>query len=144
MRLRRMKVLFLCTGNSCRSQMGEILLRRLRPGWAVFSAGVEAHGLNPRMQVVMTETGDLPSDLRSKTLDDLATEGHPLASFDMVLTLCGDALDRCPVLPKSVAHEHWGLPDPAKARGTEDEILGQFRAVRDDLGSRLAAFVGGR
>ncbi|MBI3129909.1 MAG: arsenate reductase ArsC [Acidobacteria bacterium] len=135
-----MKLLFLCTGNSCRSQMGEILLRRLRPEWTVLSAGVEAHGLNPRMQVVMAETGELPSDLRSKTLDDLAVEGHPLASFDVVLTLCGDALDRCPVLPKAIAHEHWGLPDPAKATGTEDEILNRFRAVRDDLHHRLATF----
>lgn len=120
--------------------MGEILLRRLRPDLAVFSAGVEAHGLNPRMKVVMAETGDLPSDLRSKTLDDLAAEGHPLASFDQVLTLCGDALDRCPVLPKTVTHEHWGLPDPAKATGSEEEILTQFRAVRDDLRRRLEAF----
>ena len=135
-----MKLLFLCTGNSCRSQMGEILLRRLRPEWTVLSAGVEAHGLNPRMQVVMAEAGELPSDLRSKTLEDLASEGHPLASFDVVLTLCGDALDRCPMLPKSIAHEHWGLPDPAKATGTEDEILNQFRAVRDDLHHRLATF----
>ncbi|HJW32662.1 MAG TPA: arsenate reductase ArsC [Holophagaceae bacterium] len=135
-----MKLLFLCTGNSCRSQMGEILLRRLRPDWCVLSAGVEAHGLNPRMQRVMAETGELPADLRSKTLEDLAAEGHPLASFDVVLTLCGDALDRCPVLPKAITHEHWGLPDPAKATGTEDAILNQFRAVRDDLHRRLAAF----
>ncbi len=135
-----MKLLFLCTGNSCRSQMGEILLRRLRPDWTVLSAGVEAHGLNPRMKVVMAETGELPADLRSKTLDDLAAEGHPLASFDVVLTLCGDALDRCPVLPPGLKHEHWGLPDPAKATGTEAEILNQFRAVRDDLAHRLATF----
>ena len=135
-----MKLLFLCTGNSCRSQMGEILLRRLRPEWTVLSAGVEAHGLNPRMRIVMAETGELPSDLRSKTLDDLALEGHPLASFDGVLTLCGDALDRCPVLPKSITHEHWGLPDPARATGTEDEILDRCRAVRDDLANRLASF----
>ena len=139
-----MKLLFLCTGNSCRSQMGEILLRRLRPDWTVLSAGVEAHGLNPRMKGVMAETGALPADLRSKTLDDLATEGHPLASFDVVPTLCGDALDRCPVLPKSIIHEHWGLPDPAKATGTEDQILDQFRAVREDLAARLATFAEGR
>ena len=136
-----MKVLFLCTGNSCRSQMGEVLLRRLRPEWIVLSAGVEAHGLNPRMKVVMTETGALPADLRSKTLDDLAAEGHPLGGFDQVLTLCGDALDRCPVLPATVRHTHWGLPDPARASGSEEEILDQFRAVRDDLDARLRAFV---
>ena len=91
-----MRVLFLCTGNSCRSQMGEILLRRLRPAWTVASAGVEAHGLNPRMLQVMSEEGHLPPDLRSKTLDDLAAEGQPLAAFDQVFSLCGDALDRCP------------------------------------------------
>jgi arsenate reductase len=139
-----MKLLFLCTGNSCRSQMGEILLRRLRPEWTVLSAGVEAHGLNPRMAAVMAEMGELPSDLRSKTLDDLAAEGHPLGSFDVVLTLCGDALDRCPVFPRSIAHEHWGLPDPARATGTETEILARFRAVREELAARLSAFVVGR
>jgi protein-tyrosine-phosphatase len=96
------------------------------------------------MEEVMAETGDLPADLRSKTLDDLAAEGHPLASFDVVLTLCGDALDRCPVLPPGLSHEHWGLPDPAKATGTESEILAQFRAVRDDLHTRLAAWEAGR
>ena len=124
--------------------MGEILLRRLRPHWGVFSAGIEAHGLNPRMLEVMAEAGELPSDLRSKTLDDLGEEGHSLDYFDVVFTLCGDALDRCPVLPKSITHEHWGLPDPAKATGTEDEILDQFRAVRDELHRRLAAFSEGR
>jgi arsenate reductase len=139
-----MRVLFLCTGNSCRSQMGEILLRRLRPSWTVASAGVEAHGLNPRMLQVMSETGHLPPDLRSKTLADLEAEGQPLASFDAVLTLCGDALDRCPVLPPVLRHEHWGLPDPAQAVGPEAEVLGQFRAVREDLARRLAAFVEGR
>jgi arsenate reductase (thioredoxin) len=136
-----MKIMFLCTGNSCRSQMGEILLRRLCPSWSVYSCGVEAHGLNPRMLQVMKESGDLPQDLASKTLNDLAEQGHPLNSFDKVITLCGDALERCPVLPKSVQHEHWGLPDPAKATGNEAEILDQFRKVRDELGSRLRNFV---
>lgn len=121
--------------------MGEILLRRLRPDWTVLSAGVEAHGLNPRMKVVMAETGALPPDLRSKTLEDLAREGRPLASFEVVITLCGDALDRCPRLPASLRHAHWGLPDPAKVEGDEAHILSQFRAVRDDLAARLAAFV---
>lgn len=136
-----MKVLFLCTGNSCRSQMGELLLRRLRPSWDVQSAGVEAHGLNPLMIQVMEETGNMPTDLRSKTVDDLAAAGYPLDSFDAVLTLCGDALERCPVLPRSVAQEHWGLPDPAKAVGSEREILGQFRTVRDNLKTLLIRWV---
>lgn len=132
-----MKILFLCTGNSCRSQMGEVMLRRLRPAWEVHSAGLEAHGLNPSMLAVMGELGPVPADLHSKTLDDLAGAGHPLESFHTVITLCGDALDRCPVLPRSTLHEHWGLPDPAKAIGDEEEILPQFRAVRDDLKSKI-------
>ncbi len=132
-----MKVLFLCTGNSCRSQMGEVLLRRLRPDWEVHSAGVEAHGLNPIMLVVMKESGAVPTDLRSKTVDELAAAGHPLESFDVLLTLCGDARDRCPVLPRTVWQEHWPLADPARAFGSEREVLGQFRGVRDDLTYRL-------
>ena len=132
-----MKVLFLCTGNSCRSQLGEVLLRRLSPSWEVHSAGVEAHGLNPRMLQVLEESGQMPSDLYSKSLKDLAAQGHSLDSFQVVITLCGDARDRCPVLPRSITHEHWSLPDPAKSVGTEEEILTKFRAVRDDLKSRL-------
>lgn len=136
-----MKVLFLCTGNSCRSQMGEILLRRLRPTWEVHSAGLESHGLNPLMLQVMGESGKVPSDLHSKTLEELATAGHPLASFDKVVTLCGDALDRCPMLPSKVSHEHWSYPDPAKFFGSEREILGNFRRVRDDLSHRMKHWV---
>ncbi len=139
-----MKVLFLCTGNSCRSQMGEVLLRHLRPCWNVFSAGVEAHGLNPRMLQVMAEIGPIPDDLHSKTLDDLAAIGHPLDSFDLVITLCGDALDRCPLLPSTVNHEHWELPDPAKFTGSEEEVMERFRAVRDDLRQRLDPWILGR
>ena len=136
-----MKVLFLCTGNSCRSQMGEVLLRRLRPSWEIHSAGVEAHGLNPRMLQVMEESGQMPSDLYSKSLKDLAAQGHSLDSFQAVITLCGDALDRCPKLPRTITHEHWGLEDPAKAKGTEEAVLAQFRAVREDLKSRLGQWL---
>ena len=139
-----MKVLFLCTGNSCRSQMGEILLRRLRPAWQVHSAGLEAHGLNPVMLQVMGEGGKLPADLHSKTIDELQAAGHPLDSFDTVVTLCGDARDRCPVLPGKVIHEHWGFPDPASFFGSEREILGHFRRVRDDLSHRMQHWAGTR
>lgn len=136
-----MKILFLCTGNSCRSQMGEILLRRLRPDWQVHSAGLEAHGLHPVMLQVMAEGDKLPPELHSKTLDELLAAGHPLDSFDRVVTLCGDARDRCPVLPGHVFHEHWNLPDPAKFFGSEREILGHFRRVRDDLNHRMQQWV---
>ncbi len=132
-----MKVLFLCTGNSCRSQMGEILLRRLRPDWEVHSAGVEAHGLNPVMLKVMEEGGKLPPGLHSKTIEDLQAAGHPLDSYTTVVTLCGDARDRCPVLPGTVHQEHWDFPDPAAFFGSAREILGHFRRVRDDLNHRL-------
>jgi arsenate reductase len=121
--------------------MGEVLLRRLRPTWQVHSAGLEAHGLNPIMLQVMADGGKLPTDLHSKTIDELHSEGHPLESFDKVLTLCGDALDRCPVLPATVSHEHWDFSDPAKFFGSEREILGHFRRVRDDLNHLLLRWV---
>ena len=96
------------------------------------------------MLQVMAEGGKLPPDLQSKTLGDLIAAGHPLDSFDTVVTLCGDALDRCPALPSKVIHEHWGLPDPAKFFGSEREILGHFRRVRDDLNHRMQHWVGTR
>ena len=96
------------------------------------------------MLQVMGEGGKLPTDLVSKTIDDLQAAGHPLDSFDMVVTLCGDARDRCPALPGTVIREHWGLPDPAKFFGSEREILGHFRRVRDDLSHRMKHWAGTR
>jgi len=131
------RIYFLCTGNSCRSQMAE--------GWArhlggerieVQSAGVEAHGLNPRAVQVMREVGVDISHHRSKLIDP-----DFLEQADYVITLCGDANDRCPVTPPHVKRLHWGFPDPAKVTGSEEEILNQFRQVRDAIGARIRAFL---
>ncbi|MBL0312469.1 MAG: arsenate reductase ArsC [Holophagaceae bacterium] len=121
--------------------MGEVMLRRFRPTWQVYSAGLEAHDLHPVMLQVMAEGGKLPTDLHSKSIQDLISAGHPLESFDRVVTLCGDALNRYPVVPGKVIHEQWSFPDPAKFFGSEREILGHFRRVRDDLSHRMQHWV---
>lgn len=125
----RKRVMFLCTGNSCRSQMAEGFARHLGGDrWEVYSAGLEPAGLNPRAVEVMKEEGIDISAQESKPIDpDL------LRSVDVVVTLCGDAHDRCPVTPPHVRRLHWPLPDPARAEGSEDEIMAVFRRVRDDI-----------
>jgi arsenate reductase len=129
-----MQVLFLCTGNSCRSQMAE--------GWAhelgtdsieVLSAGIEAHGKNPRAIEVMREAGVDISGQESTRLNDAM-----LASVDYVVTVCGHADEHCPVLPAGVRKEHWPLSDPAKATGSEEEIMAVFRLSRDAIRNRVA------
>ena len=124
-----MKVLFLCTGNSCRSQMIEALAReRWGADHEFFSAGVEAHGLNERAVLVMSGIGIDISHQRSKTVEDLGDR-----DFDLVITVCGDAHERCPAYLKSGIVIHKGFTDPAKADGTEEDIMGVFRSVRDEL-----------
>lgn len=130
-------IYFLCTGNSCRSQMAEGWARHLGNGRIqVYSAGIETHGLNPRAVAVMKEAGVDISHQTSKLIDrDL------LSQADYVITLCGDARDTCPATPPEVMRLHWGFPDPARAQGTEEEILEQFRQVRDGIRDRVASFL---
>ncbi|QFR67624.1 arsenate reductase (thioredoxin) [Furfurilactobacillus rossiae] len=127
------QIYFLCTGNSCRSQMAEGLARHLLgPEWHIASAGVETHGLNAKAVVVMNEVGIDISHQYSKLID----VGY-LNHCDLVVTLCGDARDRCPITPLSVKKLHWPLPDPAQAEGTEEEQLTVFRSVRDQIKWRI-------
>ncbi|MCH4171147.1 MAG: arsenate reductase (thioredoxin) [Lactobacillus sp.] len=127
------QIYFLCTGNSCRSQMAEGFAKHLLgPDWRIASAGLEAQGLNPKAVEVMAEKGIDISGQRSKVID-LAY----LNSSDFVVTLCGDARDRCPVVPGTVKKIHWPLPDPAKAQGNAGEVLAVFRRVRDQIGVRV-------
>ncbi len=132
------RVAFLCTGNSCRSQMAEGWARTLAGGEAleIYSAGLEAHGVNPRAVAVMAEAGVDITRQTSKIID-LAK----LQTQDVVVTLCGDAEERCPVTPPGSIRLHWALPDPAKATGTEEEIMVQFRAIRDEIRERIQAFL---
>ena len=127
------QIYFLCTGNSCRSQMAEGFARHyLGSQWRVASAGVEVQGLNPRAVAVMAEVGIDISQHHSKLIDPTY-----LSNSDLVVTLCGDARDRCPVTPPSVERRHWPLTDPAAATGSEEDILTVFRSVRDEIDARV-------
>lgn len=131
----RIRILVLCTGNSCRSQMAEGYIRHYMKGRAdVFSAGIEAHGVDPRAIAVMREDGVDIAHHTSKTLD--LFEGQ---AFDHVLTVCDNAQETCPVFPAR-HREHHGFPDPAKAVGTEAEIMQAFRQVRDMIKTRCRDF----
>ena len=126
-------ILFLCTGNSCRSQMAEGWTRHLAgEHLEVHSAGLEAHGKNPRALFVMAEAGVDISRQESKIVTD-----ELLQRADVVVTVCGNADEKCPALPGGKHEIHWPLSDPAKARGTEEEILDQFRSTRDEVRKRV-------
>ena len=128
-----LKVLFLCTENSCRSQMAEGLVNHDLAGQVqAFSAGVRPSRVNPRAIRVMTELGIDISRHRSKSVDDLAGE-----QFDLVITVCDQAREQCPVYFGPVEVLHVGFPDPARATGTEEEVLAVFRRVRDELRRQL-------
>ncbi|MFC0211207.1 arsenate reductase (thioredoxin) [Paenibacillus chartarius] len=131
-------IYFLCTGNSCRSQIADGFLNALGGDkYEVKSAGLEAHGLNPRAIQVMQEAG---VDISKNTSDVIDPE--LLNRADYVITLCGHADEHCPVISnKNVTKWHWGFDDPAKATGTEEEIMNQFRSVRDSIKSRIEQFV---
>ncbi|MGG2197012.1 arsenate reductase (thioredoxin) [Paenibacillus validus] len=132
------RVYFLCTGNSCRSQMADGFLKALGGhNYEVKSAGLEAHGLNPRAVQVMKEAN---VDISGNSSDVIDPE--LLNKADYVITLCGHADEHCPVISnKHVVKWHWGFEDPAKATGTEEEILAKFRAVRDAIKARVEQFV---
>lgn len=129
------KIYFLCTGNSCRSQIAEGYGKAILPTdeFEIKSAGIEQHGLNPRAVQVMAEEG---IDISTQTSDLIDVDYFNQA--DLIITLCGDAKDKCPVIPKGIKHVHWDLEDPAKATGTEEEIINKFREIRDDIKSRVA------
>lgn len=131
------KVLFLCTANSARSQMAEGLVNtRLGDEWQAVSAGTEPAGyVHPYALRALAEIG-IEHQGRSKSAEEY--RGEP---FDLVITVCDDAAENCPFWPGLVRRVHFGLPDPAQATGTEDEVLGSFRAVRDRLASDLPALL---
>ena len=132
--LAAMNILFLCTGNSCRSQMAEGWARQMAgDDFAIQSAGIEAHGQNPRAISIMREVGVDISNQESTRLTDAM-----LDAADLVVTVCGHADEHCPVLPPNTQKEHWPLDDPARASGTEEEIMAFFRASRDDIRERVA------
>ncbi|MCX7006557.1 MAG: arsenate reductase ArsC [Kiritimatiellaeota bacterium] len=128
----RLKILFLCTGNSCRSQMAEGWARTLKSdALEVWSAGIEKHGLNPRAVRVMAEAGVDIGAHQSKTVAELG----PI-HFDYVVTVCGHANEHCPLFPCKAKIVHVGFDDPpqlARAAKTEEEALAHYRRVRDEI-----------
>lgn len=132
------KVMFVCTGNSARSQMAEGFSRHFGRGRIeAYSAGTEPSQLNPFAVAVMQEKGVDISGQRSKGFDEALAR-----RMDLVVTVCGNADERCPVLPAGVRRLHWPLEDPATATGNHDLILATFREVRDQIEVRVKELVG--
>jgi arsenate reductase len=134
------KVLFLCTENACRSQMAEGLVNHDLAGTVrAWSAGVRPSRVNPRAIGVMGELGIDIGGQRAKAIDDLGGE-----EFDLVITLCDQAQQECPFFPGETEIMHVGFPDPARATGTEAEILAVFREVRDGMRQQLVPLLRGK
>ena len=133
-----LKVLFLCTENACRSQMAEGLVNHDLAGQVkAWSAGVRPSRVNPLAIRVMAELGIDISHHRAKSVDDLAGE-----QFDLVITVCDQAQQQCPIFPGETQVMHVGFPDPAQATGTDAEVMAAFRQVRDALAGATAAAPG--
>ncbi len=121
------RILVLCTGNSCRSQIAEGYLRKYAGEKAeVYSAGVETHGVNPRAVQIMKEDGVDISHHTSNNINEYRD-----IDFDFVITVCDNAKERCPLFPSGSKQFHYNFPDPAKATGSEEQIMQRFREVRD-------------
>lgn len=131
------KILVLCTGNSCRSQIAEGYLRYFVGNKAqVYSAGVETHGVNPKAIETMKEDG---IDISKHTSNNISE--YIGIDFDFVITVCDNAKERCPYFPTKARKFHYNFPDPAKATGTEAEIKASFNSVRDLIKQYCADFV---
>ena len=131
------KVLVLCTGNSCRSQIAHGYLEHFgKNKLAVFSAGIETHGVNPRAIITMKEDGVDISHHTSNNVNEYAD-----MNFDYVITVCDNAKENCPYFPATVKSLHHNFPDPAKAIGTEEQIMKSFRDVREMIKSFTKDFV---
>lgn len=127
------KILFLCTGNSCRSQIAEAIARNtFDDSCYIESAGTENHGVNPNAVRTLKEIGIDISNYKSKTI-----ELSHLSKFNLVITLCGDARDKCSILNQGVKHIHWNLKDPAKFKGNDFEIISNFQNIRDLIASKV-------
>ncbi len=131
------RILVLCTGNSCRSQIAEGYLKHFAKDKAeVYSAGIETHGVNPKAIAVMKEDGIDISSHRSNNINEYRN-----IDFDYVITVCDNAKEQCPAFPSKAKKIHYNFPDPAKATGTEEEIMQQFRNVKDQIKNFSREFV---
>ena len=132
-------VLFLCTGNSCRSQMAEGFLRHFAGDrFDVASAGTRPAALNPGAVDAMREVGVDIAQHRSKSVDEFAGQ-----RFDHVITVCDRARESCPIFPGATRLDHWSFDDPAEATGTSEERMAVFRRVRDEIAARIQRFLDG-
>lgn len=132
-----MRILVLCTGNSCRSQMAHGYLQRFAGTRVeVYSAGVETHGVNPRAIAVMKEDGVDISHHTSNNVDEYRD-----IAFHHVITVCDNARERCPWFPTTAQKHHRNFTDPAKVTGSEDEIVSAFRTVRDEIKEYCKDFI---
>ena len=133
------RVLFLCTHNSCRSQMAEGLINHyLGDRFQAFSAGTEATRVNPLAAKVLSELGIDISSYHSKTLDQFSGQ-----HFDHVITLCGDANEKCPLFFGGTQRQHIGFDDPSRLKGTDEEVLPEYRRVRDEILQKLTNYLTG-
>ena len=131
------KILVLCTGNSCRSQIAEGYLKLFAEGRAdIYSAGIETHGVNPRAIAIMAEDG---IDISKNTSNNV--NEYTDIKFDVVLTVCDNANEHCPVFPSNAKKFHHNFPDPAKTNGTDEEIMNQFRTVREMIKDYCKKFI---
>jgi len=131
------KILVLCTGNSCRSKIAEGWLRNFAGDKAeIYSAGIETHGVNPRAISIMKEDGIDISGHTSNNINEYRD-----IDFDFVITVCDNAKERCPFFPSNAKKFHHNFPDPAKASGTEAEIIQEFRSVRQMIKDYSRQFV---
>ncbi len=127
--MEKKNVLVLCTGNSCRSQLAEGYIRHFHGHVAnVYSAGVETHGVNPKAIETMAADGIDISDHTSNHVDEYLN-----IPFELIITVCDHASERCPIFPSSAQRIHHNFPDPAKAIGTDEEILEAFKKVREEI-----------
>ena len=127
------KIMFLCTGNSCRSQMAEGFARELGKGLIdPYSAGIIAAGVNTRAIKAMNEIGIDISGQKSKEINE-----DLLRNMDSVITLCGNAEESCPYTPPSIRRSHWPIKDPVGTIGTEEEIMKEFRRTRDEIKGKI-------
>lgn len=137
--MRKTRVLFLCTGNSARSQMAEALLRKYAgEHFEVHSAGLEPKGVNPYTIRVLDEIGVDTSQHTSKTLMTYIGKVH----FGYLITVCSNAEDNCPIFPGMGMRLHWPFEDPAAFTGSDQEILEKFRQVRDQIDAKIRAWLG--
>ncbi len=131
------RILVLCTGNSCRSQIAEGYLKHFAKNKTeVYSAGIETHGVNPKAIAIMKEDGIDISKHTSNNVNEYRN-----IDFDFVITVCDNAKERCPIFPSKAKQFHHNFPDPAKAVGTEEEIMHQFRNVREEIKAFCKKFI---